>query len=103
MTLSGQQTPVDVIHNETGRRFEASSEGALSLLTYRRDGDDLVLLHTEVPARLEGRGIGTRLAVAAFQFAESQHLKIVPRCPFIASFVEHHPEYGRLVSPHANA
>jgi predicted GNAT family acetyltransferase len=101
MTNSKKQIHVNVTHNEAERRFEASSEGNLSLLTYRRNGDDLILLHTEVPSQLEGKGIGTQLAVAAFKFAESHHWKVVPQCPFIASFVQHHPEYASLVSSNA--
>ena len=48
-----------VVHNEVVQRFEMEIEGLRALLTYRRFPDRIVLVHTEVPAPLEGKGLGT--------------------------------------------
>jgi uncharacterized protein len=55
----------DVIDNTDASRFELRADGWLAELVYRVRGDRLVLVHTEVPFELEGRGIGGRLATAA--------------------------------------
>jgi len=39
-----------------------------------------------------GRGFGSRLAAAALEDARGQGLEIVPLCPFIAHYIERHPE-----------
>src|SRR5262252_10359079 len=54
--------PVEIVNNTHESRFEASSLDGLAFLRYRvlRNGT-LVLIHTEVPGPLEGRGLGGRL------------------------------------------
>lgn len=60
-------------------------------LEYHRRGDRLSLLHTGVPASLEGRGIGSALVGAAVEFAAEEGLTVVPYCPFAKGWLEHHP------------
>ena len=54
-----------VIDNRADSRFELTVDGAVAELIYRRRADRLVLLHTEVPKALGGRGIGGQLVQAA--------------------------------------
>ena len=90
--------PIEVSHNEKESRFEASLLDGLAYLRYRilRDGT-LVLVHTEVPPVLEGRGIASRLARAALELARARRAKVVVLCPFVATFIERHPEFKDLV------
>ena len=87
-----------VVHNEVARRFEMEIEGLRALLTYRRFPDRIVLVHTEVPAPLEGRGLAAKLVRTALDFARVNHLRVVPACPYVASFLRKNPEYQDLVS-----
>lgn len=90
--------PLEIVNNEKERRFEARTVDGIAELQYRHRGHDaLVLVHTEVPAALAGRGIAGALARHALSFARAQGLKVVPRCPFVAAFIERHPEYADLV------
>jgi len=57
----------------------------------------MVLVHTEVPESAEGKGVGSALARAALDHARREDLSVVPRCPFMASYIRRHPEYGDLV------
>jgi GNAT superfamily N-acetyltransferase len=53
----------------------------------------LILIHTEVPEALAGRGIGGRLVRAAVASARAEHLTIVPWCPFARRWLaDHHDE-----------
>jgi predicted GNAT family acetyltransferase len=88
-----------VRNNEEARQFEIDVEGLQAFISYERKGQDIVLLHTEVPPELEGRGIGSTLARAAFDFAREQHLGVIPRCPFLSAFVQKHAEYEELIAP----
>lgn len=88
---------VTVEDNEAARRFEARVDGQLAIAAYRRAGETIVFTHTEVPDALAGRGIGSRLAHTALEQARAQGLAVVPRCPFIASYIRRHPEYAALV------
>jgi uncharacterized protein len=53
----------------------------------------ITFTHTEVPAELSGRGIGSALARGALHQVRAQGLKVVAQCPFIGK----HPEYGDLL------
>jgi uncharacterized protein len=82
----------DVVDNREQSRFEVSVDGHLAELAYRRHGDRLVLIHTEVPEELGGRGIGGQLVTAAIGEAAAEGLTVVPLCPFARSWLERHPD-----------
>jgi predicted GNAT family acetyltransferase len=78
--------------DDSGRAFAIRSDGAVARLTYRLDGDRLVLRHTVVPEALGGRGIGAQLVQAALDRARDDGLTVVPECPFANSWLRRHPE-----------
>lgn len=95
--MSSARQDAAVVNNESAGRFEIDIEGQLAVSNYRRRDDRIIFTHTEVPEQFEGRGIGNRLAVAALDFAREEGLRVVPRCRFIAAFIERHREYQDLV------
>ncbi len=97
--MQAHPNDLEIQNNEAGQQFEANVDGDLAFVEYRRSGNKLVLVHTEVPEALEGRGIGSQLAHAALEYARAQHLGVVPLCPFVASYIRRHPEYQDLVHP----
>ena len=58
---------------------------------------EIDLTHTEVPSALEGTGVGSSLVRLALEDIERQQLRLVPLCPFVAGYVQKHPEWKRLV------
>jgi predicted GNAT family acetyltransferase len=81
-----------VTDNRDGSRFELRAGGYLAELKYRRNGNRLVLIHTEVPAELAGHGIGGRLVAAAIDRAAQEGETVVPLCPFARDWLERHPD-----------
>ena len=81
-----------VTDNVAAGRFEVWVNGHLAELLYRRIGDRLVLIHTEVPDALTGRGLGGRLVAAAVDQAAREGLTIVPLCPFARDWLPRHPD-----------
>lgn len=68
----------------------------------KKDGR-IVLSHTEVPKAMEGQGVGSKLAKAAFAYAKENELKVMPLCPFMASYVRRHrDEYASMLAPGFN-
>jgi predicted GNAT family acetyltransferase len=82
----------NVVMNDDLHRFEMMVDGQIAFLRYGREGDRMILVHTEIPKRLEGHGLGTVLALAALDHARANDLTVVPRCPFVKAFLERHPE-----------
>jgi predicted GNAT family acetyltransferase len=87
-----------VTHNTAARQFEIETDAGLALLRYVRRGDQLDLVHTEVPSALEGQGYGSSLARAALDFARSEGLKVIPSCPFVRGYLKEHTENADLVA-----
>jgi predicted GNAT family acetyltransferase len=89
-----------VENNEAARQFEIHFPDGIARLVYRYDpAGRLVLVHTEVPPALSGRGIAGQLAKTALEFARDGHLRVVPECPFVKAYLARHPEYATLVEP----
>jgi len=79
-----------VTDNQAESRFEIQADGHLAELDYRLNGKRLVLIHTETPVELEGRGLGGRLVAAALDRAKREGLTVVPLCPFARGWLERH-------------
>jgi predicted GNAT family acetyltransferase len=87
-----------VVDNAAAHRFEIVVDGERPFLDYRHNGERLVLVHTEVPGALGGRGLGRRLVETAVRVAAAGGLTVVPICPFAASWLRTHPEVADLVT-----
>lgn len=86
-----------VVDNPEETRFEANIDGHIAFVSYLRRDSTIFFTHTEVPKELEGRGLGSALAKAVLDRARAEHWKVVARCPFIAQYIERHPEYRSLL------
>jgi len=84
---------VTVQHNTGAQRFEIDIDGHIAFLTYEERKDEIIILHTEVPKELGGRGLGGALAKEALQWARAQPgKKLVVLCPFVREYMRKHPE-----------
>ncbi|MGE3621367.1 MAG: GNAT family N-acetyltransferase [Acidimicrobiia bacterium] len=85
------ETEPTVVDDAEHHRFRYVEDGAEAKLVYRTDGDRLILVHTEVPETLGGRGIGGRLVRAAVDRAEASGETVLPWCPYARRWLETHP------------
>jgi uncharacterized protein len=96
----GTPEDAEVVNVPSANRYELLLDGRrIGLLAYHRRKNRIALTHTEVTTACEGRGFGSRLAAAALDDAREQGLAVVPLCPFIAGYIDRHPEYRDLVAP----
>lgn len=87
---------LEVVHNADAKRFEIVLGEHIALIEYEiRDGD-LALTHTEVPPAFEGKGIAGKLAQYALDYARDNAHIVQPECPYIAKYVQRHPEYHAI-------
>jgi predicted GNAT family acetyltransferase len=89
---------MQVVDNEARRRYELQLEGGVAFIDYTNAGDVRTLTHAEVPVALRGGGIAARLTAGALELARGRGLKVVPRCPYVADFINRHPQYQDLLS-----
>ena len=52
----------------------------------------------QVDEAYSGQGHAGTLARSALDDARSRGLSVVPSCPYVASYIEKHPEYADLVA-----
>jgi uncharacterized protein len=90
---------VTVRENAARHRYEAVDESGqvAGFATYRRHGETVTFLHTEVDDAHEGQGIGSTLAKAVLDAARHEERRVDPQCPFIKSYIDHHTEYADLL------
>ena len=87
-----------IVDDARSHRFVLETDAGLAELVYRVNGSRLVVVHTEVPETLRGRGIAGRLVRAAVERAAAAGLIVVPRCPYARSWLEEHPEAAATVA-----
>ena len=80
-------------------RYEARVDGVLVGYTeYRRNDGTILLAKTEVEVEEEVHsGIGAALAGFALDLARREGKRVEPADPFIAGWIERHPEYADLM------
>ena len=89
-----------VFDNTAGSRYELQLDGGTAFINYTVAGNVRTLTHAEVPVALRGGGIAARLTSGALELARSQGIKVIPRCPYIVTYLERHPQYQDLIAQH---
>ncbi len=94
----------EVRNNRDRSRYEILVDGEVAgFAQYVMRGGRIVFVHTEIDDAYEGKGVGSELAKGALDDVRSRGLPVLPLCPFIAGYIERHPEYQDLVDAKALA
>ena len=90
----------ELVHDEAQSRYVLQRDGdVVAFAQYDTEGDAVRFTHTEVDARYEGQGLGSRLAAFALDDVKTRGQKAIPSCRFIAGYIaRHEQEYGDLVA-----
>jgi predicted GNAT family acetyltransferase len=80
-------------------RYEIrEGERLLGHADYRRDGDTVVFVHTEVDQDSDRSGLGSTLVRGALDDVRGRGGSVVARCSFVRAWIGRHPEYEDLVA-----
>ena len=60
--------------------------------------DRVILNRTFVPEVRRGHGVAAEVVRVALVVAGQRRWKIVPRCSYVARFIDRHPQFSDLVS-----
>ena len=85
-----------LVDNAAEKRYELDLGDGMALAEYVLGHGLIVLTHTEVPPKYEGRGIGKELVQGVLEDIRRKKLKVVPQCPFVATYIRRHPEWTDL-------
>ena len=88
----------ELTDNMSMHRYEFNIGGLVTKIEYiRTDNGEIYLTHTEIPSQLEGKGIGSMLVGKVLEDIESKGLRLVPLCPFVAGYIQKHPQWRKIV------
>jgi predicted GNAT family acetyltransferase len=88
--------------NKDRKQFEMIVEGHTARIEYMIMANKIFLTHTEVPAALEGKGIGSVIVKLTLEEVEKRGLKLIPLCPFVGKYITRHPEWKRILADDVN-
>ncbi|MDF1488470.1 GNAT family N-acetyltransferase [Tessaracoccus caeni] len=81
--------------NDADRHYELVVDGdVVGHIEWVDEGDVIDLPHTIVDPAHGGKGYGGLLAKYALDDVRAQGKKARPTCPFIARYIDRHPDYG---------
>ncbi|TDC62481.1 N-acetyltransferase [Actinomadura sp. GC306] len=89
----------EISDNAEQSRYEIRLDGELAgFVTYRKRDGKVSLDHTEVDPAFKGKGVGGSLARGVLDDLREKNLSVVPVCPFIAGWIDKHPDYRDMVA-----
>ena len=88
----------EVKHDMETQEFYVETPEGKALLHYEREGDTLNFHHTFVPPSLRGKGIAEKIVAEGFRYADENHFKVIPSCPYVARLVMKNEDWKRLVA-----
>ena len=86
-----------LVKNEIGRRFEMKVEYYTAIIEYKEAPGKIILIHTEVPPELEGKGVATAIIEKTLNYIEKNQYKLIPLCPFVVAYLKRHPAWKRIL------
>jgi uncharacterized protein len=95
--MKDEYIKLELVKNETGNRFEMNVNGNIAIIEYKQYPGKIALLHTEVPAELEGKGAATAIIEKALAYLEKTDLKLIPLCPLVVAYIKRHPEWRKII------
>lgn len=95
--VDGAVIPIEL--NVKAGRLDLRIGDQVAFIALRVSGSVLALIHTEVPAALQGKHIAEALARMALEYARAHGMTVKPFCPFIAHYIRRHLEFQDLVDP----
>ena len=99
MADGGGSGAVEVSEEPARSRFTVTVDGRpAGTAAYELREGAVAFTHTEVDPAYEGRGVGSALVRGALDRVRARDQQILAECPFVAAYVQRHPEYGDLLA-----
>ncbi|MFH5211623.1 GNAT family N-acetyltransferase [Antrihabitans sp. NCIMB 15449] len=78
-------------------RFEVLvGDDVAGFTEYIDEGSQRIFFHTEVDDRFAGQGLASVLVTAALNETRSDGKRIVPICPYVASYLKKHNDFADI-------
>ena len=75
-----------------GAFFAIQNDEQLGEMVVSTSGQDLIVYHTEVTPKAEGKGLAKEMLDTMVEYARKNSLKVIPLCPYVLAQFKRHPE-----------
>ena len=80
-------------------RFTATMGGqTVTEIDYTIDGDVATITSTVTPPEWQNQGFAGELTRYALDTFRENGTSVIPRCPYAATWIKHHPEYADMLA-----
>ena len=86
-----------VTHDRVEQRFEAAVGGGRCVADYQLVGNVMHIVHTEVPAALQGQGLAAALVQGVLAQARALGWRVRPVCGYVRAYMRRHPDTQDLL------
>lgn len=84
---------MEIAHDPDKNLVWCQVEGHTATVEYEVKEGTLDILHTRVPAPLEGHGLASQLVQWSYDYARRQGLRPAATCSYAQAWLKRHPEY----------
>lgn len=90
----------EVVQDAPQNRFQLLLDGEyVGETDYILRDDSIVFTHTEVDPAHQGSGLASELVRGALNLVRAEtELRVVAKCPYMAKWIEKHPDYQDLLT-----
>ena len=85
-------------NDEKGRYELIREDRVVGFADFHGEGDRVVFPHTVIDSNLRGNGFGAELVRGALDDIRERGERVVPRCWYVAQFIDENPEYADLLA-----
>jgi predicted GNAT family acetyltransferase len=91
--------PTEVRRNDERQRYELLLDGlVVGIADFHGDGYTLTFPHTVIDDDLRGNGYGAELVRGALDDVRARGKRVIPRCWYVAQFIDENPDYAVLLA-----
>lgn len=87
-------------HDPENSRYVVETNGEVAGYTeyHLRGGNIFFFYHTHIEEGFAGKGVGSALVRFAIEDVRASAGSVVPLCPFVAAWLERHPEQQDIIN-----
>ena len=82
---------LELNEHKRGKFYITEADERLGLMDVGINNGRLVVYHTEVLPKAEGKGFAKKLLEAMVDYARKHQLKVLPLCPYVLAQFKRHP------------
>jgi len=86
-----------IVHNKEANKYTFTINGEEAKVEYVLKGGEMLLVHSEVPYYLRGKGIGEEMVLQTFEKLTSEEHKAIAVCSYIKAVAKRSEKWSKII------